>query len=168
MVLKVVKPKKKIYKISYATLNYIKQIPVMQQETENNNEVETEMTEAEIALANFRKSSNIISDKDATIDLEDDNYSREIKSSGDIEFDKEFGNIQKQLEEKISSDMMDNMVDIVLGNTNTRKVASVTEKNSMSDLKGLTIPIVQESKELTPNEKLLEAVSSINWTLGGR
>ena len=64
-------------------------------------------------------------------------------------------------EEKSMDDIMSN-----LSNTLNTKKKSVAKKKPMSDLKGLTKPIVHESKQFT--QSMSDIFSNLDWTMGSR
>lgn len=172
MVLKVVKPKKKIYKIAYATLNYVKQIHSNDEsiiQSSNNDE----LTEAEKLLAEIRKNGNApINNNDDDLDFDEDPYgTRSLSSVKMNEYDVALNNARKQFEEKLSNDMMDDMMNILSNTENNEpiqiKVASKQE-SPMSNLKGITFPIIQETKPITQLDKIAEAVNGLNWSVGAR
>ena len=131
---------------------------------EDSNQEKTEhLTEAELALKRIKQSGPIIGDFGQDIPTTMNTGSigdSSSRSLSDIQADRKL-DMTGYSEEKSMDDIMSN-----LSNTLNTKKKSVAKKKPMSDLKGLTKPIVHESKQFT--QSMSDIFSNLDWTMGSR
>lgn len=129
---------------------------------------EVEMTEAEKALAKIKQTGAIIGDfsdlNNAKVDTSYSVGGSETRSLGDIKQTLDMSTFCGE------DNLMDGAMDILassLRQQQQKKVANV--QSPMSNLKGLTKPIVHEQSQFKSDGKsMVELFSSMNWTtIGG-
>lgn len=133
---------------------------------ENDSEDEN-LTEAEKALRKIKQSGPIIGDfskeiptttKTTSFDGGDSRSLSDIKANRDLD-------ISSYNEEIFMDNAMMDLSNKLKSRNNVKKEI-VADKKPMSNLKGLTKPIVHESTQF--NKSLNDIFSNLDWTMGGR
>ena len=131
---------------------------------EDSKQEETEhLTEAELALKRIKQSGPIIGDfsQDTPTTMNAGSIGgSNSRSLSDIQADRKL-DMAGYSEEKSMDDIMSN-----LSNSFNTKKKTVANKKPMSDFKGLTKPIVHESKQFT--QSMSDIFSNLDWTMGSR
>lgn len=134
---------------------------------------EENLTEAEKALRKIKKSGPVIGDFSQEVPTKSNNVDmsnyEEHRSLADIKADRLMESTVANLtSESINGDLSEGMEALkssLASNTKQKKVAN-HKKNPMSDLQGLTKPVVQQSVSF--RKSLKDKFSDLGWSMGSR